>query len=237
MPEPAVAESLQTSNNRTTTEVLSTSAGTAAGDTLLIAYASDFYAIGTMPEATSSAGTLTPVRTVDIGSNIGHIKTYTVPVASAGAKTVTFPNHSDADIFGAVLRISASVTVDDHQGQFSATATVSHVAPSVTTTGADRLLVCVWLATDCSTSFPADPYTNPGGMTERAEPLASPFAALLVCTQGIAASGATGTRTATFFQAEPYGSISIALAGAGGAAASDPMLGYTRRRRAPLLVR
>lgn len=221
MPAPGVAESLQTSNNRTTTEVLTTSAATAAGDTLVIAYASDFYSLATMPEVTSSAGTLTAVRTVDVGTNIGHIKTYTVEVATAGAKTVTFPNHSDADIFGVVLRTAGPVTVDVHGGQFAVTATTSHVAPSVVTTGADRQLVGIWLATDSATTFPADPYTNPAGMTERAEPLASPFAALLVCTQEIAASGATGSRTATFFQAEPYGAISIALAGASGGVAAS----------------
>ncbi|MFI6296712.1 hypothetical protein ACIBEJ_34340 [Nonomuraea sp. NPDC050790] len=213
-----IAEVLKTSNSRTTTEVLTTSAGTAAGDKLAVFYGSDWFSLASMPEVTSSAGTPDPVRTVDAGTNVGHIKSYTIDVTTSGAKTVTIPAHVDADIFGVVLRISGSFTVDDDDGQFSATGTVSHTAPSLTTTGADRLLVCCFLACDVNTGF-TDPYVHPAGMTERAQPIASPFAAMLVATQDIVAAGSSGTRTATCFQAEPYAAISLALAGPADAAA------------------
>ncbi|WP_157253193.1 hypothetical protein [Nonomuraea typhae] len=229
MPAPAVAEVLQTTNGRTTTEVLNTAAGTAVGDTLVIVYASDFFALATMPEATSSAGTLSAVRTIDIGTNLGHIKTYTCAVTSGGSHTVTIPAHSGCDIFGVVLRLSTAATVDAHDGQIDPTeSTTSHVAPSVTTTGADRLLVACWLGTNVNTGWSSPPYTAPGSMTDRAQPNSSPFSGLLVATQEIAAAGATGTRTATFFRDEAWGSISIALAGPATATALPPS------RRQPL---
>ncbi|MFI6496890.1 hypothetical protein [Nonomuraea typhae] len=238
MPAPAISETLKTSNGRFTTEVLTTSAGTAAGDTLVIFYASDFFSLATMPDVTSSAGTPTLEHTTEVGTNLGHIKAYTLAVTSSGSKTVTIPAHVDCDIFGVVLRIPAAITVDDHQGQIDTTETLTaHVAPSVTTLGADRLLAIAWLGTNVNTGWSNPPYTAPGSMTERAQPHSSPYAALMVATQEISASGATGTRTATFFRAESYGAASLALAGPAGAASDLGPTTYARRRRVPLLVR
>lgn len=233
MPAPTVAEAVKTANSQTATQVVSTAAGTAVGDTLAIVYAADSGNLASMPDATSTAGTLTPVGSSDAGNGNGHIKAYTVAVASSGSKDVTFPTFSGNDIFGAVLRISTAATSDASQSQFSTTGTTSHVAPGVTTLGADRLLVCCWSPFSVFSSWTSEPYTVPGSMTAQAAVWASPFASLMVATEAVAASGATGTRTATFFQSKAYTALTFALGAAGAAAVSDPP--FRRSRMGALL--
>ncbi|MFI9558869.1 hypothetical protein [Nonomuraea endophytica] len=215
MTAPQVLETLKTSNGRTTSEVLTTdNAGTAAGHWLAIIYGSDYRELANMPDPTSSAGTPQHVYSLDIGTNIGHIKAYLLEITSNGAKTITIPTHIDSDIFGVVLRLDVAVTVDDVDGAIDATETqTAHVAPSLDTTGVDRLLVGIWLGTDVNTGWSSPPYQAPGSMVERAQPHTSPFAAMMVATEEVSAAGATGTRTATFFRQEKWGSISLALAG------------------------
>lgn len=218
---PTPVEFLETADSVFTTQVLTTSGATAAGDTLVIAYGSDFYTFASMPNVTSSAGTPALVASMTMGDNIGHAKVFTCAVASGGAKTVTIPAHTDCDIHGVVMRFPGAVTLDGTPtSQFVATnTTAAHVAPSMTTTDIDRLLVCVWLTTS-GPGFVGEPYVLPGGMTKRGETGASPFSDMCVGTESIAAAGATGTRTATWVDTKRYGSISLALAGAGGGGAT-----------------
>lgn len=211
---PVPAEALETPDGVFTTQTLTTSVATAAGDTLVIAYGSDAYTFAGMPDVTSSAGTPSLITSMTMGDNIGHCKTYICPVSSGGAKTVTIPAHVDCDIHGIVMRFPGAVTVDGTpQSQFVATnTTASHVAPSMTTTAADRLLVCVWLTTSGPT-FTGEPYILPGGMVKRGETGASPFSDMCVGTEDRPTAGATGTRTATWVDLKRYGAISFALAG------------------------
>lgn len=219
-----VVEALKTINNQSAQEILSTSSGTASGDSLVIAYGADAGNLASMPDATSSAGALSSIRTADAGNGNGHIKTYMGSAATGGAKTITFPAFGGNDLFGVVLRIPGALTVDDSAANFDAAGSASQVAPSVTTIGTDRLLVCVWLTYSVFSGWSSEPYTLPGGMTAQAAPWASPFASVMVATEDIPAAGSTGTRTATFFQSKAYCSLTIALAGAAPAATKAPQL-------------
>lgn len=207
-----VAEVLRTDNGRTSTQVLTTETNTAVGDVLLIVYGSDFFAFSTMPDATSSAGALTPVASVDVGTNFGHMKVYRVAVAEAGAKTVTIPSHSGCDIFGVVLRLTGGVLFDGDAATNvdPSTASASHIAPSLNTSGVDRMMVCAWI-TDGTGSVTGDPWTLPVSMIRQAMLVTAPFSALAVATENIPASGATGTRTATLFRPGRFGAVSVAV--------------------------
>ena len=184
MTQLTVAEVLHTSNGRTSAEDLTTSAGTTAGDTLLIAYGSDFFQLANMPDPTSTAGDVgEPVYALDVGTNKGHIKVYLVAVEAGGAQTVTIPAHNGCDIFGVVLRLTTATTVDDVDGNSDPTESqTAHVAPSADVLGADRLLVGIWLCFNVNTGFPSPPYVEPPGMTVAAMPSSSPFSVLLVAT-------------------------------------------------------
>lgn len=213
MPVPQVVESLVTPNSRTATTVLTTHESTAVDDTLIIIYGSDYYTLANMPEPTSSAGALISCGSMDVGNNSVHAKVYTVNVETSGSKTVTFPAHIDCDIFGFVLRVPGPLTVDAVLTALTNPLTnTAHVAPSVVTTGPDRLLVCMWITTNTG-SVGSTPYTLPGGMTSRGQITASPFSASACATEGIPSEGATGTRTATFADLKISGALSIAFAG------------------------
>lgn len=96
----------------------------------------------------------------------------------------------------------------------SGAASASHIAPSVSPTGSDSLLVCGWYGL---TTGAASTYTPPGTMTERAD-LQPPGLWIVssVATEGLTASGATGTRTATLTFSRPYIGVSVAVKSAGG---------------------
>lgn len=101
------------------------------------------------------------------------------------------------------LRVSTG-TAHVGAGGGSGAATTSHVAPSVTATGAG-LLVCGWLADD-----PVN-YTPPGGMTAGPETDGT-YSTLGIGYEAVSA-GATGTRTATASTGEGYVSVSAVLHG------------------------
>lgn len=209
----SVVEVLKTSDSRTTSQTL-TSSGMTVGDTLVVFYGSDYYQLSNMPDPTTTAGTLTLLGSVDIGTNVGHIKAYTCSVTTGGAQTVTFPNHIDCDIHGSMLRISSTVSLDgslttnlDTGNNFSV-----QTAASVTTTASDRLMCVAWLAS-LTGGIPAgdSSYTPQGSMTKQSESDANNFSSMMVATEALATAGASGTRTATWEAARPFGTISIAV--------------------------
>lgn len=206
-----------------------------AGDTLVIFYGSDYYTLANMPNVTSSAGTCNLVTSVDMGDNSGHMKAFLCSVGSSGTHTVTIPAHIDCDIHGIAMRVSGAVTADVYGSQFDPNnSSATHTAPSVTTTGTDRLLACGWV-TPSGPAITGEPYTPQASMTKRGETDASPFSAMMVATEDIPSSGATGTRTATWVDLRRYGAITIALAGAGGGAAATAIPPSRRNRLGALL--
>ena len=107
----------------------------------------------------------------------------------------------------------------------------AHIAPSVTPSVADGLLVCGFAATGSGTPS----YTPPGGMTEQGDAFAgfafaSVAAELLVGGAGVA----TGTRTATcsISGANDYTTLSLVISPAAATAASLP----PRRARLGALI-
>lgn len=88
--------------------------------------------------------------------------------------------------------------------------TVSHVAPSVVAVASGDLLICAWQ------SF-ASPgaYTLPGGMAIGTA-TSGTFTTFEDATQTLGASGATGTRTATFAPSDRFSAVSIAVHSASG---------------------
>jgi hypothetical protein len=211
MPAVVPAASGQTPDSVTTTQVVNTDACN-VGDTLVIVYATDAFDLATMPEATSSAGALTAGPVLDVGTNIGHIKTYTVVVGSPGVKTVTFPAHSGCDVHGHWVRYPESLALDVSATNFDATnSTSAHVAPSVDPSGVDRSLLCAWLTTN-GPAMVGNPYVVPVGMTKQQESIASPFSDMCTATEELSADTPTGPRTATWLGARRYGAVTLALA-------------------------
>lgn len=216
MPGPIVASAVETPDNVFSTQTLNVP-GLTSGDSLYVAYGSDFYPFATMPNVTSTAGTCVLVKGTSLGDGVGHLKTFVCAVQTTGDHTVTIPAHTDCDIHGIVLVIPGAVTVDASDSLIdTANTTDFHAAPSLATTGLDRLLVCVWL-TPSGPAWTGEPYQPQSPMVEWGETGASPFSAMMVAVEAIPAAGATGTRTAQWIAARKYAAISVALAGAGGA--------------------
>lgn len=82
-------------------------------------------------------------------------------------------------------------------------ASVNFVAPSVTAAGTTDLLICAWL----SFTFTGT-YTIPGSMTAAAL-TSGTFSSFQDATEVLAASGATGTRTAVFTTADTWSAVSL----------------------------
>ncbi len=208
-----VAETLKTSDNRTATEVLTLGSDSAVGDTLVISYSTDFFDVASMPDVTSTAGTPVLVNTADLGTNIGHIKVYTLAVDTPGAQTVTIPAHSGCDIHGIVMRLSGTSTVDTSATNVwnGISTSSSHVAPSLTVANSGEFLVCVWMQNGGG-SWSGPQYVVPGSMVRQQETDSSPFSASAMGTELLSSSGATGTRTATWPPATAkWGAVSVAL--------------------------
>lgn len=214
MPAPIVAAAGETLDSSTTQQVVSTDS-VAVGDTLYIVYGSDSFTLAGMPDPTSTAGALTPVGSVDLGDNLGHIKAYTVVCTTVGVKTITFPAHGGGDIFGHWLRIGEEVALDVAAPAIDPTASsANHVAASVDPTNTDRLLVCTWLTT-AGPAFVGEPYAPQVSMTKRCETGASPFSDMMTASEALSADTPTGTRTAVWTAARRYAALSMTLARVG----------------------
>lgn len=223
---PTIAEVLHTENNRTTDQTLTTAAGTAAGDTIVVVYGSDYYTLADMGEVTASSGTPDDVwhsggGDVDMHSDGGnlymHAKAYVWAVEDDGAVDVVIPAAINCDIHGVLLRFSGQVAVDAFAaGAWNGTtSTHDAVAPSVVASAAGEMLIAAWIMK--SGDFPGA-YTIPGGMSRSADTDANPFSAMTVATESISSSGATGTRTATWpgTALTQWCSISLLVADVGG---------------------
>lgn len=207
MPAPLVVETLQTPDSTTEEATLTTSGFTAAGDTLVILYGSDYYFLDEMHDPTSSAGELTLHGIADAGPNISHAKVYSVQVEASGEHTVTFPPHINCDIFGIVIRVRARLTFSDSNPLVNPEASTLHVAPSVEAENGNSLLVCFWLSTGVGT-IAGNAFELPEGMESAGQPKASPFTACACAYELIMAPGDTGDRTATLFTSKISTSLS-----------------------------
>ncbi len=177
-------------NATATTLVLPTPAGVVSGDVLLASVA----ARGG-PAITPPAG-WTLVRLDPNGSTLRQA-VYVHVAGGAEPATYTFTLASAQSASGGISAytgVDPTTPIDAHGGQVAPTST-SISAPSITTSGPDRMLVG-FFATAVLTSV-----TPPAGQTERfdqAVPSTNTFKITAAAADGIqAATGASGPRTAT----------------------------------------
>ncbi|TMR11747.1 hypothetical protein ETD86_34835 [Nonomuraea turkmeniaca] len=220
MATPTIVEVLSDSDSGAAASV-TTGAGTQVGDLLVAAFGNNYFDGAGMAAPTGTAGTWTQKAYGDAGINTAHLRLYTREVTSGGAQTVTVSPVSSEEVYLFVHVLRGWSAVDDAQSNASATQTTSPVAPSATATGVDDLLLCFWQtgAPHGGPTFTA----APSGMTDLqqvADP-AGPFSRLGTARQTLAASGATGTRTATINSASQYAACSIVIAGASSGAAGS----------------
>lgn len=222
MTTPTVRELVSAANSGGSATV-TTGAGTAVNDYLVVFYGCDFYNLSDMGSPSGTAGSWTLEGTADAGANIAHMKLYTRLVTASGAQTVTVPAVIDSEVYQHCYVVAGAGTVNDGvAGNFSATTSASPVAPSVAPAGSDDLLLCSWqTAGGASTNFTA----APPGMTNLIEvDDIFGFATLATAREVLAAAGATGTRTASTSDARAYASMSIAIRGASAAASRTPLV-------------
>lgn len=87
----------------------------------------------------------------------------------------------------------------------------SHVAPSVTARAGDSVLIGAWIASQFFET-PGD-YTVPAGMTSSGE-VTGAYSTMVTATEALTATGATGTRTATYSKdASGFVAANIAVPG------------------------
>lgn len=186
------------------------------GDWLVAIHGADFYTAADVG-APTGGHTWTQQAVDTNGSDLPHLKVFTAQVTSGGDQAVTFPTVVDTVHYGWLGVLVGVDSVDGAAGGGSASATSSHVAPSVIPTGDNSLLLCSWIGGGDVDDATAVSYTAiPGAMTDQGHQQGSsgPFhSALQAASEALASSGATGTRTATFSRAAVYASVSVAFAG------------------------
>lgn len=106
-------------------------------------------------------------------------------------------------------------------GSYTTANSTSHVAPSVVSPAAAGLLVCAWQSYD----NPGN-YTVPGSMAAGAETDGS-LSTLRYGTQVLGASGATGTRTATFSVSDSNSAVSVVASGSPAPTIQQALSGYS----------
>lgn len=208
---------------------LTTDTAPQVGDTACLVQWNDYYAASNLQTPTGGL-TWTLQVTADGGTNARHVKVWTAPITSAGAQTVTVNSSTTDEERYAALFILVGAVSYDAAGTFTdaAATSTSHVAPSVTTTSTDGILICTWFA------FSAINYTMPGSMTGYTEYDVGGSCTYRGASEALSAAGGTGTRTATSSVSAVYSAHSFALKGAGGGATAipgRPQL-YVPRRRA-----
>lgn len=208
--------------------VVTKPAGTATGDLLVGVHFTDVF--GNTAGMTATAFAQAGTTYSGSGSCFG--KVWQRPVDGSESSTFSFGNPDTS--------VVVLMAIGGHDGTTpfnilpvwsqGGPNQVSHIAPTVTPTVADGLLICGFAATGASAS-----YTPPGGMSEQGDAFAG-FAFASVATEILVggAGVATGTRTATcsISGANDYTSLSLVIAPAAATAASLPL----RRSRLGALV-
>jgi hypothetical protein len=178
------------SNTTATTLVLPRPAGVVAGDAMLAAVGARGNPVITPPTGwtlvrlDNSGGTIRQALYVHLaGASEPASYTWTLSVAASAAGGIV-----------AYAGVDPASPVDVHGGQVNTSSTQA-TAPTVTTTGANRLLVALYAIPNLTTFSP------PAGMTERYDaqtPAANQYKVTVAAhDQLLAAAGPTGTRVAT----------------------------------------
>jgi hypothetical protein len=186
--------SISTSQSTTMTMTVTMPAGVASGDVLVMQVAQYVDQKFGGFVSTPSGWTARQVQTID---NETRAAVFT-KVAGAAETSVVFTGLVGNYIASATIMAVSDATAVDVAGTMQ---TYSYVAPSVTTTTSNGLLIGMFTRID-GTSV-TDSFTVPASMTQRSNNRSNQGGVGLriwsaFATETLTASGATGTRTATF---------------------------------------
>jgi hypothetical protein len=195
-------------------------AGTVSGDLMIVLVFSDTDANAsflTAPSGWSQSGTTKSV------TNVGQSKVFTKVAGGAEPSTYSF----GADDFSSGVFIAITVTGQDTTTPVNVAPTwnssttagqSSQVAPAISPTVANCLLICGWSSANSTTAS----YTPASGMTEMQDSWSGwQFAS--ADYQALTATGTTGTRTATGTAGgNGWTSVSLAIAPLVAAASTQP---------------
>lgn len=195
-------------DNGSNTSAISFTTVSVVGDLVVVIQMDDFYTLAGLstPGGTAVGGGWTLVDSYDGGSNGNHMKVWTGTVTTANG-TVTVPfTHTDQERYAAIFVMpSAAFDVAAHA---TGTSSTSFVAPSVSASGSDDLIICAWCNTSGNTTINI---TSPGSMTAYTERDVATFITYRAASEQLTASGASGTRTASSNLAQPYLAATIAI--------------------------
>jgi hypothetical protein len=219
----SVAVGTDTGVSATVSVTTAETTATSVGDLVVVFHGNDFYTTTTMgtPTATGSP-TMNAITTADGGSNLAHINGWWYVANTGGAQTISATEtgtHDDEKAITAYVLGGADTTTPiDSAAPATGVTSVSLVAPAVTPTGSDSLLICY---VNSGGGASASSHTPPPGMTEdtdfQAGGISGSAASLL-----LSASGSTGTKTFTAANSVPFAAVSVAIkSAAGGGAGPD----------------
>jgi hypothetical protein len=208
---PTIKEKLSPAGVAAASQTLTTGAGTAVGDMLVLFHFYDYYTLADMLTPTGGGSWTHNLPDGDSGASHMHVKVWNRLVVTGGAQTVTVNSTpTDATHMPVLFVLDGAMTITtDGMSGSNGTASTSHVCPSVSPVGSDDLLLCgAGMSPDA-----AGNYTAPSGMTKESEVDVGTFSTAATFSQVLSASGATGTRTATSSVSQIWCSATIALRG------------------------
>lgn len=162
-----------------------------------------------------SGWTLVASRDANSGDSAAYLYTKEAGGSEPSDYTVALSGGTNNRGFGVIFVMTGTSIVVDVQGSAEdGAALTSHAAPSVTTTVADTLLVGVYVEVKRLANAGITP---PGTMTERVEHTHSQsFGTMMMATETLSSSGATGTRTATTSNSREFWNLLVAFKESGG---------------------
>lgn len=163
------------------------------------------------PTAQTATGWAQEGSTQDVAL-VGSTKVWRKTASSEGASW-SFGGDAAASSLVAVLRIDGhdpSTPIDVTTTVSTGAASVNHVAPAVSPTGSDSLLISGAYALVAGSD--TNSYTPPSGMTERADwQVAGGWIVGSVATLGLSTSGSTGTKTFVCTISKVWLTVSLAI--------------------------
>ena len=176
---------------------------TAIGDVVVVIHCNDFYALSNMPTPTATGSpTLTGITNgiADAGSSQGHAKSYTYVVNTAGAQVVSVTETGSHDeekgLIAYVLSgVDTATPIDVAGNNTSVTSDATNVLSAISPTSSDAFLI-----THVNTGSGlggGHTYTWSGGSLTEQYDTGVGGLSMSGATEQLAASGSTGTRTAT----------------------------------------
>ncbi|MDB5186710.1 MAG: exported protein of unknown function [Candidatus Saccharibacteria bacterium] len=163
-----------------------------AGDLLVIVYATDS---GDITSMTMPSG-FTEIVAITNGNGAGHLKVATKVATGSEPASYVVGTPSNASVRLDVLSVQDVETsvAPAVASALTASSSTTHVAPSVTPTGPNDLLLSVAAAAYPS-SVPTTSWTAPSGMTEVTDSSPDGWISATVARQALVSGAATGTKT------------------------------------------